>query len=678
MHKHAPYCFLLLLVFSCSVYMVSAQDDREPYIDSVLTSFDKLKGEKRIRTIAKFNRHANFHKIPHKRFKPYQLEAEEWEEKNPNPKLKNTLRLGRVNMLIAEEKSPEAAGVLQEILRSGSPISREDSLSTYNFLLGIYIEVEAYSKAWEIALSMEHVFNNAPRNAPDAIKNEADKLSSLAIVLVRTKRFDEGKRAYQRFIDHVTLSNLTDKNHLLAGAYNNMGLCYLETEVADSAILYFNKSLEYWSKRLNELENISSGEAAFVDLVNGNIGSAYNLQGKYEKAVPLLKKDLETSLSMNNRGASINCYHELAKSYLGLKRYTEAMDLLNKASEILAEYSSSIGQRRNYALRVDALEGMGNPQKALAMYRRLVSFDDSMDVIKDEQLASVMQVIYEVEEKNHQLNQEKLKTAKAESEADRQKAFKQNLIIAAACLIAVLVILSITAIQRRNRAKLLKEKNEEIEAQKAIIEQALVEKETLLKEIHHRVKNNLQLISGILELQAVKFDDENIKVVMEEGQSRVRSMALIHQQLYQSDDLGQINFEEYLIKLVNDIVVAFNNENLKIETEINVNQLSFDVNVAVPLGLIVNELVTNALKHGFEGRTSGKISISIQQQENDEFMLLVQDDGNGLPKDFNAEELNSLGLRLVRGLSRQLGGDYSFTNGKGTKFQIRFKNTEIH
>lgn len=678
MHKHATYRLLLLFAFLCSVHLVSAQSDRKPYIDSVLNSFGKLKGEKRIQTIAKFNRHANFHETPHERFKPYQLEAEKWEEKNPNPKLKNTLRLGRVNMLIAERNDAEAAGVLQEILRSGSAISREDSLSTYNFLLGIYIYVEAYSKAWEMQLNIERIYTHTPKNDPDFVQIETDKLSSQAIVLIRTKRYEEAKKAYKKYINHLLAGKIPEKNHLLAGAYNNWGLCYLETDVPDSAIFYFNKSIHYWKKRLDELDYVAPIDAAFLDLVNGNIGSAYNLQGNYEKALPLLKKDLKTSLSFNDPGSTINCYHELSASYIGLRRFSKAAELLDKASETIVDHPGPASRRRNLSLRVDLLEGLGKHKEALEMFKTLVAFNESMTVIKNEQRASVMQVIYEVEEKNHQLNQEKLKTAEAQSEAERQRAFKQNLVIAAACLFAVLIILSITAIQRRNRAKILREKNAEIEEQKAIIEQSLVEKETLLKEIHHRVKNNLQLISGILELQAVKFDDENIKVVMEEGQSRVRSMALIHQQLYQSEDLGQINFEEYLVKLVNDIVVAFNNENLKIETEINVNNLSFDVNVAVPLGLIINELVTNALKHGFEGRSEGKILISINQEENDEFLLLVHDNGNGLPKNFNADELNSLGLRLVRGLSRQLGGDYSFSNGNGTNFQIRFKNTEIN
>jgi len=232
-----------------------------------------------------------------------------------------------------------------------------------------------------------------------------------------------------------------------------------------------------------------------------------------------------------------------------------------------------------------------------------------------------------------------------------------------------------TSIELKKRIKNLAEGNKLIEYQKKIIEQSLVEKETLLKEIHHRVKNNLQLISGILELQAVKFDDKNVRTMMEEGQSRVRSMALIHQQLYQSDDLGKIDFWEYLNKLTNDIAIAFNNPEKEIEFKIKEKQFNLDINTAVPLGLIVNELITNAYKHAFKGRKKGCITIDLTSAKNEELKLWVIDDGIGLPKDFNSHNKSSLGLRLVQGLTRQIDGEYYYESNDGTQFEIQFKNT---
>lgn len=677
MNKRSPYYVLISLIF-CSAFSTMAQNDRKPYVDSVLNSFKQLKGEKRIRHIADFIRNANFHKTRHEQFKPLIEEAFYWENKHRDPKLLNTIRLGQVNLLIAERNSSEAARHLREILRSGEPLSRKDSLSTYRFLKDIYMGVEAYPEALDAAISMERILLHTPPHDPDYEEHQEEQFGMKALILFQTKHYEEATKAY-----HDCLSFLKNKQgrrnlHARAGAWNNLGLCYLHRNKADSAIYSFQRSLSVWKEYLTTDKWISRGDSAFIDLLYGNIGSAYNQKRAYEKALPLLKRDLETSINTENPDATVNCYHELSTTFCGLKRYEDAMALLDSASLILAEHNSPKGLRKNLNLRVEALEGLGRNFEALQLFKKLVAFNDSMALIKNEARASVMQVIYEVEEKNHEINTERIRAAEAESEVERQRAFKQSLFIGAGLMLVIVVILFYNIRQRRRRTNLLKEKNEKIEVQKSTIEQALEEKDTLLKEIHHRVKNNLQLISGILELQAVKFDDENIKVVMEEGQSRVRSMALIHEQLYQSEDLGKINFEEYLIKLVNDVVLAFNNENLKVEKEINVNQLSFDVNVAVLLGLIVNELVTNTMKHGFAGRSEGKISISIEEQENGFFVLTIQDNGVGLPEGFRPENVNSLGLRLVKGLSRQLGGDYSFSNGGGTCFKITFKNTETN
>ena len=234
-------------------------------------------------------------------------------------------------------------------------------------------------------------------------------------------------------------------------------------------------------------------------------------------------------------------------------------------------------------------------------------------------------------------------------------------------------------LQTRNEE--LEEKNKLIENQKQIIENSLKEKETLLKEkeillkeIHHRVKNNLQLISGILELQAVQFNDKNVRTMMEEGKSRVRSMALIHQQLYQSADLGKIDFREYLNKLTNDIAIAFNDPEKEIEFQIKVENFTVDINTAVPLGLIVNELIANAYKHAFKGRKKGCITIDLVPTKNEEIQLWIIDNGIGLPNDFESNSKKSLGLRLVQGLTRQLDGEYRYESKDGTKFVIQFKN----
>lgn len=211
----------------------------------------------------------------------------------------------------------------------------------------------------------------------------------------------------------------------------------------------------------------------------------------------------------------------------------------------------------------------------------------------------------------------------------------------------------------------------EIEDQKNIISQSLSEKESLLKEIHHRVKNNLQIIANLLYLQSNKFDDEKIKNVLEEGQGRVRSMALIHQKLYENDDLKSIPFGEYVLELVNEIKVSFGEQAANVKIKVDAEEAFFDVDNAVPLGLIINELSTNAFKYAFEGKDEGQFSIFLTKSEN-EYELHITDNGKGIPDEIDIRKTRSLGLRLVRILSEQLEGDYSFESNNGMSFKLKF------
>ncbi len=224
-------------------------------------------------------------------------------------------------------------------------------------------------------------------------------------------------------------------------------------------------------------------------------------------------------------------------------------------------------------------------------------------------------------------------------------------------------------IENQRLEQIIEERTSEILDQKNIIEKSLAERESLLKEIHHRVKNNLQIIASLLYLQSGKFENEDFKKVLEEGQGRVRSMALIHQKLYENEDLKSIPFGEYLQELLGEIKASFGAENVSLK--IDADDIQFDVETAVPLGLIVNELATNAFKYAFEGLEEGTFSIMLKKQ-GDQFQLEIADDGKGIPEEIDIRRTKSLGLRLVKMLSVQLEGEYEFETKNGTVFKMNF------
>ena len=221
------------------------------------------------------------------------------------------------------------------------------------------------------------------------------------------------------------------------------------------------------------------------------------------------------------------------------------------------------------------------------------------------------------------------------------------------------------------RTKELELSKRKIEQDKLLIEKSLEERETLLKEIHHRVKNNLQIIANLLYLQSNKSDSEKIKDILEEGQGRIRSMALIHQKLYENDDLKSIPFGEYIAELVHEIQASFGEEGARVTVEIEAKEIYFDVDNAVPLGLIINELTTNAFKYAFDGKPRGKFNIYITRSGGN-YELRISDNGKGIPEEIDIRKTRSLGLRLVRVLSDQLEGEYAFENNGGMNFNLKF------
>ena len=205
---------------------------------------------------------------------------------------------------------------------------------------------------------------------------------------------------------------------------------------------------------------------------------------------------------------------------------------------------------------------------------------------------------------------------------------------------------------------------------------SLLEKEVLLREIHHRVKNNLQIISSLLNLQSRHIEDEFSLDMFQESRDRVRSMALVHEKLYRSDELARVDFCEYIQSLARHLFMSYGINSKGIDLDVDVNDVFLDINTSIPCGLIINELVSNSLKHAFAGRNRGKIRVVLRPDDGDRFKMVVSDDGVGLPKDLDVTQTESLGLQLVSMLVEQLQGTMRIEKNQGTSFEIVFKKLD--
>ena len=214
---------------------------------------------------------------------------------------------------------------------------------------------------------------------------------------------------------------------------------------------------------------------------------------------------------------------------------------------------------------------------------------------------------------------------------------------------------------------------EESQQDSSSLQKALTDKEMLVREIHHRTKNNLMIMASLFSLTSADIEDDNAKAIFNQTHSRVKSMALIHEKLYCSDDLKFINFGDYTRNLAQDLFNSFSSETDSVQLVMDVEDLKIDIETAIPVGLILNELLTNSIKYAFPPGAKGNIFIDFYKNA-DHYVMIVADDGIGLPPDLDLENCDTLGLNLIRNLIGQIGGELIVKQDFGTEITICFQD----
>lgn len=204
------------------------------------------------------------------------------------------------------------------------------------------------------------------------------------------------------------------------------------------------------------------------------------------------------------------------------------------------------------------------------------------------------------------------------------------------------------------------------------IKDSLREKEVLLKEVHHRVKNNLQIISSMLNMQIDMANSPDVRLHFREAQNRINTMALIHDQLYQSENLAKIEMEDYIQNLVSYIIDTYYDKNVSVSPRFQLCRLRLGLDQAIPLGLIINELVSNAMKYAFSEKAEGEISISMNKNDDGRYTLIIADDGGGFSEDFDPAKLDTLGIKMIEALSQQLEGEFYMESRQGVRATLTF------
>ncbi len=436
----------------------------------------------------------------------------------------------------------------------------------------------------------------------------------------------------------------------MAGALLNHGNAYKALHKLDSALILYNLS-----EKLSTTQRDEWG----LGYIYENRGDLYHRMGDNDRAIKELNQSIVIRKKYQQKGLLVPTLLLLANVHRKQGDLAKARNEIDTALVLAKETNMTDHLKAAYGAMSQIYEDLGLVDLALEAFKKHNTIKDSLFNEKISQQFAELETLHKTREKEEQITQLAFQQELNQIRLSRQRDVILVFSIGAAVLLLLLWRYSAL--------------NKKVKQQNQLIGKALSEKEILLKEIHHRVKNNLQLISSLLSLQSSTIDDSTALAALTEGQSRVQSMALIHQDLYRSDNLTGVQIEGYIKKLCRNLFDTYNIRGERIRLQLEIAPLSLDVSTLIPLGLILNELISNSLKYAFPNNISGTIGVRLQPKE-EKLLLEVWDDGEGFTP--NART-NGFGHKLVKTFAKKLEADVSIDQKDGTIVSMQITNFKV-
>ncbi|MBT1707611.1 sensor histidine kinase [Fulvivirgaceae bacterium PWU5] len=410
-------------------------------------------------------------------------------------------------------------------------------------------------------------------------------------------------------------------------------------------------------------------------LQTGAMGDCYRAMSRYSTAEKYYLKAIALEMSTGQIDELRKEYYSISQLYIAWRQYPHAANHLGKLMAMPEGVISlcMLGDIHKMLFKIDS--AAGNYISAIKHYQAHKAINDSIFTEKKSKQIQELQIQYETgqKEKDIQLLRNQ---ARLHQNEIQQAILTKNLTFGGIALLLVIVGLLYHSYRVKQRGnKQLQAQQREINQKNYSLRNLVDEKEWLLKEVHHRVKNNLATIMSLLNSQSAYLNNAEALSAIRDSQHRVQAMSLIHQKLYQSENVAAIDMAFYIHELVEYLRDSFNTRH-RIRFEMNVEPVELTIAQAVPLGLILNEAITNAIKYAFPENRNGVITICMKQEAKDHFSLRIADNGIGLPPDFNRESKSSLGMSLMQGLSDDIGARFEIQNDGGTAIAIRFASDQ--
>ena len=434
------------------------------------------------------------------------------------------------------------------------------------------------------------------------------------------------------------------------------------------ALLEQGKTTEALSLLLDLLNKNRSYTVEEKMYIAQSLGSCYNALNQYRLAEKYYLESVAWSKQTPIRFQSL-AYQGIAWFYVTNAQYSMAesyLKLLLQASgeQILPNYLIEV---HLMWFKVDSARG--NYPEAIRHYQQYKALQDSIfNKTKSKQI-SQLSIQYETEKNKAEITMLNQKNQLAQSRLERSQLVKNLTIGGSALLFIIIGLLYIQYRDKQQNNKVILQKNEQLQ-------HFLVEKEWLVKEIHHRVKNNFHIVASLLEIQSSYLKNKEALSAIKESQHRIHSMSIIHQKLYQSETLSTIHMPEYIYELVEYLRESYSiRENIGFSLQIENIELNHAS--AITLGLILNEAITNSIKYAFGKANEGRISISLNHISDSQVLLSIADNGRGLPIDFDSKIGSSMGMELLQGLTDDLNGSLSIETSGGTHIKIVFDHKPL-
>ena len=564
------------------------------------------------------------------------LQEINWANKNKDIKNSTRLQYYLAHIYHANKLFSKSVPIQIKLLQSSDYLTKIQEQKTYTQLEKAFVQTNEFASA--LAIRKQRLKKGLAASSYDLYQDF--ELHELAIN--EFLNYENPKR--EKIVDQYKY-------------YRILGVLYFENGKIDSARKYFEIGLKLCERNIIKGgENIPTN-IHLSNLANfkGLLGRCYMDQGAYQKAIQLLKFDID--LSNEDTNNKIFKMIHLANCYVQLNKSPDALIYIKELEKLILHKEDKRMFIRFYELKFKYFEFTKEYDSAYYYANQYINLKDrhTASISKNQAILLLSNIEADARKKDLLITKAKLEIERVDKKA--QNASLWASIFVAIAVSITLLILFIYTIQKNKSRVIIEKKNEE--------------NELLLKELHHRVKNNLQVIYSLINLQKRRLETPALNNTLSMVQNRIKTMSLVHQNLQENNSLKDVNLAAYIKTISEYLKSLYLNDEKEITIKLNIdNNIAFTMDKSITIGLLINEIMSNSLKYAFKGRSSGEISITIQVIQ-DGFQMKVSDNGNGFVAD--ESKTKSLGMYLIKNLVRQMQGKYEVDSIEGTTYLIYFK-----